>query len=139
MEYSCPLPAFTLPIGISFYTFQIISYLVDVYRGEVKAQRSYLKFLLYVSMYFQLVAGPIVRYRVVEKEIEQRTTTLEDFSAGLTRFMVGLGKKVLIANTAGTLASQYLDGNLAQLSVLGAWFGILLYTLQIYYDFFRLF
>lgn len=130
-----PLPSFTLPIGISFYTFQIISYLVDVYRGEVKAQRSYLKFLLYVSMYFQLVAGPIVRYQVVEKEIEHRTTTLEDFSTGLTRFLVGLAKKVVIANTAGTLASQYLDGNLSQLSVLGAWFGILLFTLQIYYDF----
>ena len=130
-----PVPKIALPIGISFYTFQLISYMVDVYRGEVKAQRSFTKFLMYVSMYHQLVAGPIVRYSHIADEIENRVITKKEVSAGITRFIVGLSKKVMIANSAGALASQYLDGDLTKLSAGGAWFGIIMFTLQIYFDF----
>lgn len=132
---SLKVPSFALPIGISFYTFQTISYVIDVYRGEATAQRSYLKFLMYVSLYPQLVAGPIVRYRDVEVEINDRTETLADISRGTSRFCVGLLKKTLVANFAGSLSASFLGGDLNNLSVLGAWFGIALYALQIYYDF----
>ncbi|MDD2955910.1 MAG: MBOAT family protein [Oscillospiraceae bacterium] len=128
-------PAFSLPIGISFYTFQTISYTVDVYRGDAKAQHSFGKFLLFVSSYHQLVAGPIVRYSYIADEIDNRRTTLADFYSGIGRFVTGLGKKVMIANVAGSFAAQYLDGDLAKLSVAGAWFGLLMFSLQIYFDF----
>lgn len=128
-------PGLVLPIGISFYTFQIISYIVDVYRGEVWAQRSYFKFLLYVTMYHQLVAGPIVRYQWIEEEIDHRTVNLEEIWGGFCRFCVGLAKKVLVANVAGELASGFLDGDLSRLSAMGAFLGMLLFTIQIYYDF----
>ena len=132
---SLPVPAFSLPIGISFYTFQTISYVIDVYRGQIRAQQSYWRFFMYVSMYPQLVAGPIVRYQEVAVEIDNRHTSREDFVKGISRFCTGLGKKVLIANLAGDFASQYLDGDLASLTTAGAWFGILMFTLQIYFDF----
>ena len=132
---SLKVPTFALPIGISFYTFQTISYVIDVYRGEAAAQRSYLKFLMYVSLYPQLVAGPIVRYRDVEVEINVRTETLAGISRGMSRFCVGLLKKTLIANFAGSLSAGFLGGDLNNLSVLGAWYGIALYAIQIYYDF----
>ncbi|MEG1773831.1 MAG: MBOAT family protein, partial [Oscillospiraceae bacterium] len=118
------VPAFALPIGISFYTFQTISYTIDVYRGDAEPQHSFAEFLMYVSLYFQLVAGPIVRYRDVAVEINHRHETVEELSRGFNRFCIGLGKKVLIANTAGRLAAPYLDGQLASLTTLGAWFGI---------------
>ena len=130
-----PSPGFSLPIGISFYTFQTISYVIDVYRGEVPAQRSYGKFLMYVSMYPQLVAGPIVRYRDIMAEVDNRRITAASFSAGISRFCVGLMKKVFIANHAGYLASLYLDGDLSRISTPAAWFGLVMFTLQIYYDF----
>ncbi len=132
---SLPVPAFSLPIGISFYTFQTISYVVDVYRGEIRAQRSYLRFLMFVSLYHQLVAGPIVRYATIAKEIDARTHTLSDFSAGITRLCMGLFKKVCIANVAGELVRRYMDGKIADLSVAESWFGLVMYTLQIYFDF----
>lgn len=132
---SINVPTFALPIGISFYTFQTISYVVDVYRGEVKAQKSLLKYLLYLSLYHQLVAGPIVRYSVVADEIDNRKTDIRDISSGSTRFILGLTKKVVVANTAGYLCSQFLNGNLNELSVAGSWFGVMLYAIQIYYDF----
>ncbi len=132
---SIPCPGISLPIGISFYTFQTISYVIDVYRGEVPAQRSYANFLMYVSMYPQLVAGPIVRYQTIMSEVESRQITFSKFSSGVSRFCFGLLKKVYVANHAGQLASTYLDGNLAELSTPAAWFGLLMYTLQIYYDF----
>ena len=135
LHLSLPVPAFRLPVGISFYTFQTISYIVDVYRGDVKAEKSYLGYLMYLSLYFQLVAGPIVRYRTVANEIASRQVSMEDFSDGLTRLCIGLGKKVILANTAGQIASKYLDGDLSSLSVGGAWFGAALFTLQIYFDF----
>lgn len=130
-----PVPSFSLPIGISFYTFQTISYTVDVYRGDAKAQHSFGKFLLFVSSYHQLVAGPIVRYRDIAQEIENRRTTLEGLYSGIGRFITGLGKKVMFANVAGSLASKYLDGELSSLSVAGAWFGLIMFSLQIYFDF----
>ena len=132
---SLPVPQIALPIGISFYTFQTISYVLDVYRGQVAAQKRYYKYLMYLSSYHQLVAGPIVRYSDVAAEIENRTVSAQDFSEGITRFCLGLTKKVVVANVAGSVAGNYLDADLASLSVAGAWFGVLLYTLQIYYDF----
>ncbi|MBP1926128.1 alginate O-acetyltransferase complex protein AlgI [Sedimentibacter acidaminivorans] len=126
---------FGLPIGISFYTFQIISYVVDVYRQDVPAQKKFYKLLLYMSLYHQLIAGPIVRYKDIEHEIDNRVITASNMSYGINRFIIGLGKKVLIANTAGQTATIFLGSNFSELSVLGAWLGIILYTLQIYFDF----
>lgn len=135
LPLSLPVPQFSLPIGISFYTFQMISYIVDVYRGDVKAQPSFLRFIMYVSMYFQLVAGPIVRYSDVAWEIDHRTANANDISHGITRFCIGLLKKVAVANVAGSLLVQYMDGDLIKVTVLGSWFGAVLFMLQIYYDF----
>lgn len=132
---SLEIPKFSLPIGISFYTFQTLSYTVDVYKGEVKAQRNFSKFLMYVSLYHQLVAGPIVRYSDVEEEIESRVTTVENFSSGISRFTIGLAKKVLIANVAGQFVTQYMNSDLSSITVLEAWFGIAMFTIQIYFDF----
>ena len=132
---SLPVPQISLPIGISFYTFQTISYVLDVYRGQVPAQKSYCKYLMYLSSYHQLVAGPIVRYSDVAAQIEERHTTPQDMSEGITRFCIGLTKKVVLANAAGKLVEQYLNAPLQELSVAGAWFGVLLYSIQLYYDF----
>ena len=129
------VPSFALPIGISFYTFQTISYTVDVYRGEVKAQRSFMKFMMFVSLYSQLVAGPIVRYQHIADEIDNRKLSIDDISSGVTRFCQGLFKKVFFANIAGELAQPYLEGNIEALSVGGSWFGITMFSLQIYFDF----
>ncbi|WP_308442960.1 MBOAT family O-acyltransferase [Paraclostridium bifermentans] len=132
---SLEIPKFSLPIGISFYTFQTLSYTVDVYKGEVKAQKNFSKFLMYVSLYHQLVAGPIVRYSDVEEEIESRVTTVENFSSGISRFTIGLAKKVLIANVAGQFVTQYMNSDLSSITVLEGWFGIVMFTIQIYFDF----
>ncbi|MBE2251716.1 MAG: MBOAT family protein [Myxococcus sp.] len=128
-------PPFTLPLGISFYTFQTISYVVDVYRGEVKAQRSWPKFLLFVSLYHQLVAGPVVRYQTIADQIDTRRHSVELFASGVLRFALGLFKKVAIANVAGELVARTLGAELAGLSVLDGWFGLAMFTLQIYFDF----
>lgn len=125
----------TLPIGISFYTFQTITYIVDVYRGKAEVQRSYFRLLLYVSMFPQLIAGPIVKYVDVEKQLTNRTYNGRKAGEGVYRFLIGLTKKAIFANIAGEIASQFLDGDLAELSVVGAWIGILSYTFQIYFDF----
>ena len=124
-----------LPIGISFYTFQALTYVIDVYRGSVKVQPSFYKLLLYVSMFPQLIAGPIVRYSDVEEQIEERTVTLKNVSAGIMRFSAGLLKKAIIANFAGQLTEKLIGGDLTGLSSAGAWIGIISYTLQIYFDF----
>lgn len=126
---------FGLPVGISFYTFKTISYVVDVYRRDVKAQPSFFKLLLYVSMFHQLVAGPIVRYKDIDDAIDNRVESFEGFNYGVSRFIVGLGKKVLLANTASNVASMVMGNNYSRLSVAGAWLGILLLSLQIYLDF----
>ena len=124
------LPKLTLPIGISFYTFQILSYVIDLYRGEIRVQRNYFYLLLYVSFFPQLIAGPIVRYSDIEAELHTRRFCLEDIGTGARRFTVGLGKKVLLANVLGELVSS--AGNA---TVLGAWLGAVGYLLQIYFDF----
>lgn len=125
-----------LPLGISFFTFQILSYIFDLYYGKTKVQKKWYKFALYVSMFPQLVAGPIVRYDQIAYEIDHRQENLEDFSQGMTRFVYGLGKKVMLSNYMGVLADNmfYLSGE-GSLSVGAAWIGAIGYTLQIYYDF----
>ena len=128
-------PGIALPIGISFYTFQSISYLADVYRGQAPVQRRYADLLLYISMFPQLIAGPIVRYGTVAEEITHRRVTIDDFADGCYRFLIGLGKKVIIANQLSELSGQFLDGQLGGLSTAGAWIGLIAFTLQIYFDF----
>ncbi|MDO5448911.1 MAG: MBOAT family O-acyltransferase [Clostridia bacterium] len=125
----------TLPIGISFYTFQTITYIVDVYRQKAAVQRSYWNLLLYVSMFPQLIAGPIVKYVDVEKQLMSRSYNGRKAGDGMFRFLIGLSKKAIFANVAGEVATQFLDGDLSEISVIGAWMGILSYTLQIYFDF----
>ena len=129
-----PVRELPLPIGISFYTFQALSYLIDLYRGKYRAQKNFLSFALYISMYFQLIAGPIVRYEQVERQLNSRRLTAENLGKGLARFVLGLGKKVLIANVLGALFDRVsaMDGTLTTAS---AWLGIAAYTLQIYFDF----
>ena len=132
---SLPVPSFSLPIGISFYSFQALSYVLDVYRGRVPVQKRYDKLLLYVSLYPQLVAGPIVRYSDIAGEIDDRRASAAAVAQGLTRFLCGLAKKVFFANIAGELLAPYTAADTSSLSVAGAWAGMLLFTLQIYYDF----
>ncbi len=144
------VPQILLPIGISFYTFQLLSYVVDVYRGEVAAQRSFFRLLLYVSLFHQCIAGPIVRYSHVSEELLFRRASASDVSYGITRFTVGLGKKVLLANTCAVIADKYFpaDGLAATAAETAAaaeviasqpvsllWLGALAYMLQIYLDF----
>ncbi len=128
-----PLLRLALPIGISFYTFQCISYTVDVYRGETPAQRSILSFGAYVSLFPQLIAGPIVRYVDVARDLNSRKTAWEDFSQGLFGFLVGLGKKVLIANPLGALTAAFRSSS--QPSVLFYWLYAIAFALHIYFDF----
>ncbi len=127
--------ALALPIGISFYTFQAMSYLIDVYRGKTGANHHILSFATYIAMFPQLIAGPIVRYETVQKELDDREETWEDLSEGLNRFVVGLGKKVLLANSFGSLWDEIrlLDGS--SLSTADAWIGLVAFSLQIYFDF----
>lgn len=129
------VPSFALPIGISFYTFQTLSYSIDVYRGDVKAERSFLDFLLFVSLFHQLVAGPIVRYSDIAHEIHERSHSLENFAAGMRRFAWGLFKKVFFANTCAVVVSKTLASDFSNLSVAEAWLGLLMFSLQIYFDF----
>ncbi len=132
---SIPNSGISLPIGISFYTMQTISYTIDAYRGKVKVQKSFLNFLLFVSMFPQLVAGPIVRYEDIEDQLADRRISLQDIYDGIMRFVLGLSKKTLIANYAGSLAVTFLDGDLMSLSAPYVWFGLLCFTFQIYFDF----
>ncbi len=130
---SLTVPTFTLPIGISFYTFQALSYIVDVYKGDVRAQNSFIRFLTYLSMFPQLIAGPIVRYRDISTELRKRTVTLKDFSEGSRKFICGLTKKVVLANTTGSTADMLLTT--IHPTVMSSWLGILFFTFQIYFDF----
>ncbi len=120
-----------LPIGISFYTFQALSYIIDVYRGDVKAQKSWINFSMYISLFPQLIAGPIVRYSDVEDQMEERDHSFENIAAGIQRFVLGLGKKVLLANQIGVLWDT-LSGNT---TVLGSWAAAIAFMFQIYFDF----
>jgi len=124
-----------LPIGISFYTFQALTYVVDVYRGKVSVQKNFFKLLLYVSMFPQLIAGPIVRYSDVDRQLSERTVSLSSAASGVVRFCVGLLKKTVIANYAGELCKRLIGGELTNTTFLGAFVGILAFTIQIYFDF----
>ncbi len=129
-----PIRELALPIGISFYTFQTLSYLIDLYRGKFPAQRSIIRFGLYITMYFQLIAGPIVRYEDVEKQLEEREISARRLGEGLGRFLFGLGKKVLIANMVGALHREIVSLG-SGISAATAWLGAIACTLQIYFDF----
>jgi alginate O-acetyltransferase complex protein AlgI len=129
------VPQVVLPLGISFFTFQGISYLIDVYRGEVPVQRSLLRFATYKAMFPQLIAGPIVRYRQIAADIGDRRLDNARLLAGFQLFALGMAQKVLLANTLAVPADNLFGPDAAQLSALSAWLGLLCYTLQIYYDF----
>lgn len=124
-----------LPIGISFFTFQALSYVIDVYRKVTTPQKNLLNMGLYVAFFPQLIAGPIVRYHDIARQIVRRTITIDDFAIGIERFVFGLGKKVLLANPMGAIADTVFALEVSQLSTSTAWLGIVCYTLQIYFDF----
>jgi alginate O-acetyltransferase complex protein AlgI len=130
-----PQTSIILPIGISFYTFHSLSYIIDIYRSKSSAQRNILDLSLYICMFSQLIAGPIIRYSDVWQQLRGRTHNLKKFAYGVERFLMGLGKKVLLANTFAHIADEIFARDVAQLTALNAWFGIICYTLQIYCDF----
>ena len=129
------LPGLDLPIGISFYTFQAMSYVIDVYRGQTKAQKNYFKVLLYISFFPQLIAGPIVKYHDIEEQISGRKPTTEQVGFGMRRFILGLSKKVLISNVVAVAADAIFSLELSQVNGVTAWIGAISYLMQIYYDF----
>jgi len=124
-----------LPIGISFFSFQAMSYVIDIYRRDVKAQKNLINFSMYKALFPQLIAGPIVRYRDVASQVDERSESLDKFLRGLRRFILGLGKKVLIANTVATVADGAFGAKLSECSTGLAWLGVVCYALQIYFDF----
>ena len=126
---------YALPIGISFYTFQSMSYTIDVYRGKAKAEKNPINFGAYISLFPQLIAGPIVRYSDIAKQLRQRTVQMERIRYGIVRFACGLGKKVLIANQAGESFAAVAGYHASGMTTLSAWFGILAFMFQIYFDF----
>ncbi len=128
-------PEIALPIGISFYTFQALSYTIDVYRGKVAAGKNIIDFGAYITMFPQLIAGPIVRYKTIERELRTRRETLEDFRDGALRFATGLGKKVLIANSVAKIWDAVRLGTEGDLTTATAWLGMISFSLQIYFDF----
>lgn len=130
---SLPLLKIILPIGISFYTFQILSYAVDVYRGDVPAQRNYINLAAYIAMFPQLIAGPIVRYSDIEAQLVNRTHSMESIAYGTRRFIIGLSKKILLANTLGQLVEIFKTSS--EPSVLFVWMYAIAYTLHVYFDF----
>ena len=129
------IASLVLPIGISFYTFQIISYTVDIYRGDCAAQRNYINFGAYVTLFPQLIAGPIVRYTEIDEQLTSRRETVCDFAQGIFRFVVGLSKKVLIGDALAAGYLYFREGMVVQSTALGAWMVVILYSLHLYYDF----
>lgn len=125
----------SLPIGISFYTFQTMSYTIDVYRNDIKAQKNIISFGTYVTLFPQLIAGPIVRYKTITEQIDNRRHSFDSFGEGVKRFVCGLGKKVLLANNIGQLWETINSLEVGNMSALMAWLGIMAYTFQIYFDF----
>ena len=131
-----PIPNILLPIGISFFTFQILSYIIDVYRGKIKVQKNIFNLGLYISFFPQLIAGPIVRYETIQNQINDRKETIDKFYDGLCRFVIGFSKKVLIANTMATIVDKIFNNPIdTNISVATVWITALAYALQIYYDF----
>lgn len=124
-----------MPIGISFYTFQSLSYLIDVYRGEAKVQKDFYKLALYISLFPQLIAGPIVKYHDIDKQIEDREVTFDKVSLGTKRFIAGLSKKILLANTLGVIVDEVFAQSPDTFSTLIAWIGAICYSLQLFFDF----
>ncbi len=129
------VPNIALPIGISFYTFQTMSYTIDVYRGNVKANRNFIEFAAFVTMFPQLVAGPIVRYIDIHKQLKKKNISIANFNQGIERFVIGLAKKVLIANSFAIIADTVFATPTNELATSWAWIGIIAYTFQIYFDF----
>lgn len=134
-DLAIPLLNIPLPIGISFYTFQTMSYTVDVYRGQAQSQKNIISFGAYVALFPQLIAGPIVQYKTIADQLDNRRETVDQFATGVSRFMMGLGKKVLLANSIGYLWSQISGMDIGTLPVLMAWLGIVAFSFQIYFDF----
>lgn len=132
---SIPLLKIALPLGISFYTFQILSYIIDVYWEKVPVQKSFHKLLLYISLFPQLVAGPIVRYQTIAEEIDDRKTTITDAFEGFVRLVIGLSKKVLLANNLNVLVQNCFGNNISEASVAATWIGVIAYSMQVYFDF----
>ncbi len=130
-----PIKGLTLPIGISFYTFQIMSYSIDVYRGDTEKQKNYIAFGAYVVLFPQLIAGPIVRYRDIADMLTERKESIKKFALGASRFCVGLAKKVILADSAAAIAQQYKIAQGFEPTVLGGWLVVIAYTFQIYFDF----
>ncbi|WP_256761674.1 MBOAT family protein [Cohnella sp. WQ 127256] len=130
-----PLTELALPIGISFYTFQSMSYIIDVYRGTAKAQRNWIDFGTFVALFPQLVAGPIVQYNTIAEQLRKRSVSIEMFAEGVRRFIIGLAKKVLLANNIGLLWDTISSSDAGSLPVLTAWLGIIAFAFQIYFDF----
>lgn len=133
--YEIPYRELALPIGISFYTFQALSYLIDIYRGNAKPQERLLPFALYISMFPQLIAGPIVRYVDIEAQLQNRVMSMRKFGQGLMYFLVGFAKKTVLANSIGALYTQISEQQIESFSVLTAWVGCLAFAFQIYFDF----
>jgi alginate O-acetyltransferase complex protein AlgI len=129
------MPAAELPIGISFFTFQALSYVIDLYRNQYKAQRNIINLALYISFFPQLIAGPIVKYKDINEQLNNRSVTSEKMAEGIRRFIYGLGKKVIIANTVAQCVDKIYALDYGHLTGILAWAGAILYTLQIYYDF----
>ena len=132
---SLPMLSIPLPIGISFFTFQTMSYVIDVYKGATKVQKNWVNYGTYVSMFPQLIAGPIVQYKTIAEQMEHRKENASDFAEGIHRFLLGMGKKVLLANTIGLLCDAVMALEISQVPVLTAWLGAIAYTFQIYFDF----
>ena len=132
---SIPLLKIALPLGISFYTFQILSYVIDVYWEKVPVQKSFHKLLLYISLFPQLVAGPIVRYQTIAEEIDNRKTTFNDAFEGFVRLIIGLSKKVLLANNLNVLVQNCFGDNITEASITATWIGVIAYSMQVYFDF----
>ncbi len=127
--------AITLPIGISFFTFQILSYVIDVYKNKVEAQKNIIDLALYIMLFPQMIAGPIVRYTDINEQINNRSVTIEKFYAGIKRFIIGFSKKILLSNSAGYIADTIFENSEYYNNSIIAWVGIILYALQIYHDF----
>jgi len=130
-----PLLNIPLPIGVSFNTFQSLSYIIDVYKGTVKCEKSFYNYLTYTTLFPQIIAGPIVRYTTVDEELETKNISVDNFSLGMKRFIIGLGKKVLIANNIGVLWNIIETGAYDELTMGFAWLGMIAFALQIYFDF----
>lgn len=129
------VPQIRLPIGISFFTFQALSYVIDVYRGQVQPQKNFGKLMLYISFFPQLIAGPIVKYHDIEQQLDQRKQNPQEVALGIRRFATGLGKKVLIANTMATAADAIFSMQSGEINFMTAWLGAIAYLMQIYFDF----